>query len=199
EQRGDLAALKSYDLLFVQFRRSDLGSIVRFDETFIKKVLKHGTNGRELACFGALVAGEAFLMETIIGEIAQKDLYVRIGDGLKIFERDIADFLAAEFFPRKKIKENTQVVDVIQAGERTRPLLNAAQKILTEVGKFLEKRVDLIQVFQIALTIVIGAVHRHVCHTDIIPQKKKYVNFTNSWARENQKNNRGKLQNEHSK
>ena len=138
-------------------------------------------------------------METIIGEIAQKDLYVRIGDGLKIFERDIADFLAAEFFPRKKIKENTQVVDVIQAGERTRPLLNAAQKILTEVGKFLEKRVDLIQVFQIALTIVIGAVHRHVCHTDIIPQKKKYVNFTNSWARENQKNNRGKLQNEHSK
>ena len=138
----------------------------------MKKILVHRPHGRKLARLCSLVAGEALLMKAVIGKVTEENLNIGIRHSFKIFQSDLTDILAAELLFREEIKKDPEIVYIIEARQSTCARFHAAQKILAEIGKFLEKYVNLIKIFEIALAIIIGAVHRQICHINIIAQKR---------------------------
>ena len=154
----------------MQLRCGDLGRIIDFDEPFIKEIFKEGTHGRKFSRLGTFVTGEPLAAKRVIGEVAQIDLDVRIRNALQIFKRNLMDLFPAETLFDQEIKKDAKIITVIETCQHARAHLNSAQKVFTEHGQLLQKRINAVKIFQISFLIII------LFHdTHIITQQSKNV------------------------
>ena len=122
---------------------------------FIKEKFKEGTHGGKFSCLSTFVTGEPLAAKCIIGEVAQIDLDIGIRNALQIFERNLMNLFAAETLFDQEIKKDAKIVTVIETCQHARAHLNPAQKIFTEHGQFLQKRINAVKIFQISFLIII--------------------------------------------
>ena len=166
EQIGDLVLFEADDFLLVQLGRGHFRRLIDRNEPLIEEVFEHGAHGGKFARLRPFVAGELLAAVGIVGKIGEEDLDIGIRDLFELFERDRARIVrhAAELLLAEKIEEDAQIVAIIEAGERARAVLDAAEKILAKIGELAEELPYLIEIVQIAFLIVIGILFRRVAH-----------------------------------
>ena len=175
-----LILFKTDDLFLMQLRSWDLCRVIDFDEPLVEKIFKKGTHGRKFSCLGTFVTGEPLGAKRVIGEVAQIDLDIRIRNALQIFKCDLKDLFSAKTLFDQEIKKDTKIITVIETCQHARAHLNPAQKVFTEHGQLLQKRINAVKIFQISFLIIILFHDTHIITQQREKVKEERGYFTQS-------------------
>ena len=180
EKRTYLILFKTDDLFLMQLRSWDLCRVIDFDEPLVEKIFKKGTYSGKFSCLRTLVTGESLATKRVIREVAQIDLDIRIRNALQIFKRNPKDLFSAKTLFDQEIKKDTKIITVIETCQHARAHLNSAQKVFTEHGQLLQKRINAVKIFQISFLIIILFHDTHIITQQREKVKEERGYFTQS-------------------
>ena len=110
----------------MKLRRCDFCRLIDFDQPLIEKVLEHGTDRGKFTRLCTFITGEPFVAEPIVGKMAQKYFNIGIRHALQIFQSQFKHRFSAVFFMYEKVKENTQIINVIETRQDACPRFDPA-------------------------------------------------------------------------